>query len=64
MIDEYTHATLRATELNQMCDGTYAYPTKGGSAIQLSNPYMIICANAPACTVYPNAHPFILARFQ
>lgn len=46
-----------------MCDGTYQYPTKGGTAQALDKPIIIICGNAPIEAVYPKAHRFIKARF-
>lgn len=46
-----------------MCDGTYQYPTKGGNAIKLDSPLILICGNASIETVYPKAHKFIQARF-
>ena len=49
--------------MNQMCDGTYQYPIKGGNAEALDKPLIVICGNAPIKTVYPKAHQFITARF-
>lgn len=64
LIDEYTTAYLKATDLNRMCDGSQAYPTKGGPKITLNKPLIIICSNAPMDEVYPNAYDKIRARFQ
>lgn len=64
MIDEYTFATYKSTDINMMCDGTYVYPTKNGNAMRLADPYIVICANAPPEQVYPNMYPTIVARFQ
>ena len=55
MIDEYTQATLRATQVNEMCDGTYKYPNKYGGPTRLNGPIVLICANASIDSVYPNA---------
>lgn len=63
LIDEYTTASLKATTINQMCDGTYQYPVKGGDASPLQKPIIIICGNAPMEKVYPNAHQYLAARF-
>ena len=65
LLDEYTKAHLTVTQLNQMCDGTYQYPVKGGSPVQLSTPILIVCANKPPEEVYtdPKNHPLINARF-
>lgn len=46
-----------------MCDGTYQYPTKNGTAQTLDKPIILICGNASIETVYPKAHQFIRARF-
>lgn len=63
LIDEYTTAKLPATQINQMCDGTYQYPTKNGTAMTLDRPIILICGNASIESVYPKAHQFIRARF-
>lgn len=63
MIDEYTTATIKATQLNQMCDGTFQYPTKSAAPTILENPLLIVCGNASIKTVYPKAHQYIAARF-
>lgn len=44
LIDEYTTAHLKATTLNQMCDGTYQYPAKGQGAKAIPA-IIIICGN-------------------
>jgi len=64
LMDEYSKAHLCVTQLNQMCDGTYKYKTKGGGQLQLPGITIILCANAPPDEVYPKAHPFIEARFN
>lgn len=46
-----------------MCDGTYAYPTKGGAPVTLDKPLLLICGNAKIEEVYPNAYQYIKARF-
>ena len=38
---------LQVTQLNQMCDGTWAYPVKQSSATTLDEPVVIVCSNNP-----------------
>lgn len=64
LLDEYSIAHLSATQLNQMCDGTWVYPFKGGSPVQLVEPLVLICSNKPPEEVYPNCFPLINARFE
>lgn len=64
MIDEFTVPTLKATELNEMCDGSVSYPSKGCQPIRLdTNPYIVICANKPIHQVYINAFEWVRPRF-
>ena len=63
LMDEYTKPHLFATDLNQMCDGTFQYPSKGGNAVRVEM-ILIVCSNAPPHYVYPKAFPFIEARFN
>lgn len=63
LIDEYSHAHMKVTQLNQMCDGTYQYPLKGGQSKSVNA--VIICAgNRHPRDVYPNAYKYIEARFN
>lgn len=55
LIDELTCPDIRATTLNQMCDGTYQYPTKGGSSIKLTKPTILICGNKNPQDIYTTA---------
>lgn len=64
MLDEYTIPYLKATQLNEMCDGNYQYPSKGGEAIKLKKPLIIICSNKPMQELYPNACVYLEARFN
>lgn len=64
LIDEYTTADIKATTLNQMCDGTYQYPSKGGASIRLKQPTIVICGNKNPEEMYPNAFKYIEARFN
>ena len=64
LIDEFSDPFLTVTTLNQMCDGTYKYPTKGGQAIKLSKPLIVCCSNKPPSALYPNTYQYLLARFQ
>lgn len=53
LFDEYAKGnSVKATDLNQMCDGTYKYPRKGSPAILLNKPYLIICSNYSIDSVY------------
>ena len=63
MLDEYSTANLTITKLNQMCDGTLQYPTKGGEPLSLEKPLILICGNASIDSVYPNKGQFLKARF-
>ena len=62
--DEYSKAHLQVTQLNQMCDGTWAYPVKQSSATTLDEPVVIVCSNKPPEDVYPNFYFLVLARFR
>jgi Geminivirus Rep catalytic domain. len=66
LIDEYSVAHLRVTQLNAMCDGTYQYPTKGGSPITCPGVIIVLAGNKPMEEVYtdPKNHPLIKARFN
>ncbi len=64
MLDEYSTPKLSATQINQMCDGTWKYPFKNGTASALSKPLIIICGNKHPAKVYPNAFEFLEARFN
>lgn len=63
LIDEYTTADIKCTTINQMCDGNYQYPTKGGQSIKLNKPTLLICGNKHPMDLYPNAYKYIEARF-
>jgi len=63
LIDEYTTADIKATTLNQMCDGNYLYPSKGG-APTYNKACILICGNKKPQEMYPNAFPYIEARFN
>jgi hypothetical protein len=63
LLDEYSRPHLFATELNQMCDGTYQYPSKQSNAVRVEM-ILIICSNAPPHMLYPKAFPLIEARFN
>ena len=65
LFDEYSGGkVLKSTQLNQMCDGTYIYPFKGGAGITLQEPILIVTGNRNPQELYPNAWPFIQARFN
>lgn len=63
LLDEYSSPHLQVTQLNQMCDGTWMYPSKGGNPVQLVDPIVLIGSNKPPEEVYPNCYPLINARF-
>lgn len=63
LLDEYSSPHLPATQLNQMCDGTWQYPYKGGEPVQLQDPIILVGSNKPPEEVYPNVHKLITARF-
>ncbi len=64
MLDEYTFPYLKATQLNEMCDGNYQYPAKNDSATKLKDPIIIICSNTYIQKLYPNAAVYLHARFN
>jgi len=65
LFDEYSGGkTVKSTALNQMCDGTYIFPFKGGAGVRLQNPTLIITGNRNPEVLYPQAWPFIQARFN
>jgi hypothetical protein len=63
LLDEYTTPYLTAFQVNQMCDGTYQYPFKGGSPVQLKDPILVVASNKPPEEVYPHQYELINARF-
>lgn len=64
MIDEFSEPFLKTTQLNQMCDGTHLYPTKGGQQIRLHNPILLICSNKSPADMYTKTISYIQARFH
>lgn len=64
MIDEFSEPFLKVTELNAMCDGTHAYPSKGGIARRVKNPLILICGNKDPRTMYTNTYKYLEARFN
>jgi hypothetical protein len=65
LIDEFAKGnSVRITDLNLMCDGSYKYPRKGKEPVVLTEPYLVICSNFPISTVYPNSNGRIEARFK
>jgi len=66
LVDEYSVAHLKVTQLNAMCDGTYQYPTKGGSPITCPGVIIVLAGNKAMEEVYtdPKNHPLIKARFN
>lgn len=64
LFDEFGKGnSVTITYLNQMCDGTYAYPCKGRPAVTLPEPYIVIASNFDIATVYPNSNGRVEARF-
>lgn len=64
LMDEYTKAHLPLTQLNQMADGTWAYPVKGAPSVTLNSPTLVICSNRHPKDVYTNYFDLLLARFR
>lgn len=65
LFDEFAKGnSIKITDLNSMCDGTYQYPRKGKTAIFLKDPTLIICSNFPLLEVYPNSAGRLEARFN
>jgi len=63
LIDEYSTAHLKVTQLNEMCDGNYQYPVKGGDPVQVKAT-IIICGNRAPNTLYRNTWEYLAARFN
>lgn len=63
LMDEFTRPYLYATDLNQMCDGTYQFPSKQSNAARVEM-IIILCSNKPPHMIYPNAFQYIEARFN
>lgn len=63
LLDEFA-GKIPVTQLNQMCDGTYCYPTKGSRSIQLARSLVVICSNRTIIECYPKYHQFLEARFN
>lgn len=64
LLDEYSVPHLTATQINQMCDGTFKYPVKGGAAVVLNDSILLVASNKSIEQVYPNACDLIKARFH
>lgn len=62
-MDEYSTAHIKTTALNEMCDGGYQYPAKGGTSVMIA-PIIIICGNKHPQDIYPNTWKYIAARFN
>lgn len=64
LIDEYSVGHLTVTQLNMMCDGTYQYPVKGSSSVQLISPILLVCGNRNPLEIYDSKyHELLKARF-
>lgn len=64
LFDEYSSAHLKVTQLNQMCDGTYQFPRKGGSPVVCKDITLIICGNKHPKDIYTTTFDYIAARFN
>lgn len=62
LFDEY-NAQLKATQLNAICSGSYMIPVKGGEAVRLHSPTVVVCGNKPIVEVYPNLYETVKTRF-
>jgi hypothetical protein len=65
LFDEFAKGnSVRITDLNLMCDGSYKYPCKGKESVLLEKPYIVLCSNFPIDAVYPNSNGRIESRFN
>lgn len=65
MLDEYSTGHLTVTQINQMCDGTYQYPVKGGSPVKPIDCTIVVCGNRSPLDIYDvKHHELIKARFN
>lgn len=65
LFDEYCKGnSLKITDLNLICDGSYSFPRKNMSSIVLDKPWVIVTSNFPISEVYPNSNSRIEARFM
>lgn len=63
LIDEYSVAHLQVTQLNEMCDGNYQYPVKGGDPVQVKAT-IIVCGNVAPSLLYNRTWQYLEARFN
>lgn len=64
LLDEYSTGHLTVTQLNMMCDGTYAYPVKGSASFALPKSIVLVCGNKNPLEIYKEEHhELIKARF-
>lgn len=63
LLDEYSSAHLKVTQLNQMADGTYQYPQKGEESTQ-ANVIMLVVGNKHPQDIYVETFVYIEARFE
>lgn len=63
MMDEYSYAYLKISQLNEMCDGTFPYPHKNSVDVILDKPLILVCSNRSIENMYKDAQ-FLYARFN
>lgn len=66
LFDEMRGSRLKATTLNQICDGTFGFPQKGAACIYLvtGKPLVIVCSNLEISECYKDPiSDLIKARF-
>ena len=65
-MDEFSDTNgIRITQLNQMCDGTYQYPTKGGIQSKVDFATLICCGNVDPAVLFPgDSYQIFSARFK
>ena len=64
LIDEYSFAYLKVTQLNEMCDGNYPYPHKNSVDVILDHPLIIVCSNKSIAEIYTKCAQYLYARFN
>ncbi len=66
MFDAYRgDCCLKWGQMEKMCDGSFIYPSKGGTAIKLTKPTIIVMSNLPPEKVYnSDLQAYIQARFN
>lgn len=64
VLDEFNFASLKWNTLNSMCDGSHLYRKIYSSGVVLSDPLIIVLSNKSIVDLYPNAHIYLIERFN